>query len=283
MARSVDRALTRRERRCNAHGHKHRSRTGGDMAGQLKDLIITFVGLAAVAACSSATSSSADAIEVTGPSVPPTAADPHYEQAETRISVQTFAAPGPTIVDVVYNDFTGEWANNLPPPQGFITYDASGNSTWYPGASVMGYSVSTDGGGSFSYPPLPTKLRPPNYGQPGGWDLLRGDPSITSSLYDQHYVYMANLATSDAALQSVGGVMVNGNAPIDGACIARSTDAGQTFHQIALGDCLAGSPGPLGRFAAYDGSDMVADWNQNVYAAFADLTAQRFDSGGRRA
>ena len=123
-------------------------------------------------ACSSGIESSAtsnDNLRMTGQPIDPTA---NLQQAETGINVSFLGTS--SVVSVVYNDFT----NEVP---AFIIYPP-GNRQILPGASLAGWSVSTDGGGSFHYG---GKLTPP-----AGWDVLWGDPSVTGSRLDHHYAYV---------------------------------------------------------------------------------------------
>jgi hypothetical protein len=174
------------------------------------------------------TGSVAQATQVSGSQVPPTASELHNMQSETVVSVQTVNGQQQPIVDVAYNDTTGEWA------AGFVQYppgSPTNHRVVLPGYSDIGYSISTNGGGSFAYQSVP-KMRPPNYGQAGGWDALWGDPGIISSPVDQHFVFISSLAVSHQAMMQVGGTAVDEQVPIDGACIARSNDAGITFQPI---------------------------------------------------
>jgi hypothetical protein len=213
---------------------------------------------------------------VTGSLVPPTANDPHDMQYESVTSVQTFSCspepctPPPPIVDVTYNDETGEWE------QGFVDYP-SGTRVVHPGYSSLGYSLSTDGGNSFQYQPGP-KIRPPAWGTTDGWDALWGDPAITSSRVDQNHVYISSLAVSHQSMLDAGGSITgfvqtacNGNSCIDGACIAVSRTAGQTFDPIDRINCLSNNR------HFYDGGSMESDLNGGVYAAFNDVTARTED------
>jgi len=192
----------------------------------------------------------------------PTSADQQYE---TITSVQTYNNQLP-IVDVTYNDDTGEVEN------GFEVYPTNSRIA-FPGYSDLGYSVSVDGGNNFSYQPVP-KIRPPNYGQTGGWDALWGDPAMTASRGYQNFVYISSLAISHTSMVNAGGSIVGsvencGVNPctsfIDGACIARSNDGGIHFMPIQPADCFTNG----GHF--YDGGSMESDLFGGIYASFNDV------------
>lgn len=203
-------------------------------------------------ACSSGIESSAtsnDNLRMTGQPIDPTA---NLQQAETGINVSFLGTS--SVVSVVYNDFT----NEVP---AFIIYPP-GNRQILPGASLAGWSVSTDGGGSFHYG---GKLTPP-----AGWDVLWGDPSVTGSRLDHHYAYMSSLAVPHWKYPVPGPITGPINAFLGGACIGRSTDGGATYTAAAA-DCLTRN----GDF--YDGGSMVTDNSGNVYASFVDVTTNSID------
>ena len=267
------------------------------MWNRTRAISICVVGLALVGAAPSGCASraehlgtTADRIQITGFAGDPTFG---YQQSETSTSVQTPSCsptpctPPPPIVDVTYNDLTGE---NL-----LVQYPP-GDRQIFAGASQMGYSFSTDGGVTFHYQPVP-KLIPPNSGQVSGWDVLWGDPAITFSRTDQHYVYIQNLAVSHASFPSTDQIDTRsglpglgyiegsiewddnaGNCPanqecsyIDGGCVARSVDMGVHFQPVTAQDCFSHA----GHF--YDGGSMESDLSGGVYSAFNDVTANTID------
>ena len=128
------------------------------------------------------------------------------------------------------------------------------------GATHLGWSTSSNFGSSWTY---------------GGrvqtndnWPILWGDPGVANSARDQRYVYIASLAIPKAKLDSAPGGEISGavNAYIGGACIARSTDSGQTF---ALYQCVQTTEyDAKGDF--YDGGNIASDNAGNIYAAWVN-------------
>ena len=127
------------------------------------------------------------------------------------------------------------------------------------GATMMGWSNSTDGGNTWTY---------------GGkvatnqdWVILWGDPAITTVFNNQNYVFISNLAVPKSKYPNGGVVSEGGNngfyAAIGGACIARSTNGGKAF---ALYQCVND------QFHFYDGGSMAASPDGEVFAGFVDAT-----------
>jgi hypothetical protein len=121
-------------------------------------------------------------------------------------------------------------------------------------------------------------IRPPT-----DWAVLWGDPSMVAR---GQYVFATNLAGQNATWPQSGGVFLpikqcftprpgcqstKGMEPyLNGACVARSSDYGQTFT-LAEVDCFSDN----GHF--YDGSTMTASGGGQVFAAFFDVTAGQID------
>lgn len=185
----------------------------------------------------------------------PTAA---YAQSETA-STTAFAG-GKTIAVVAFNDGTD--------PNNLVQYTATTRLITN-GASLMGWSYSTDNGVNWIYGGRVTP--------PPGWAVLWGDPSITTSRMHYAVVFMGSLAIPSSKMPAAGisgSVIVSGaNSYIGGGCIARSTDGGKTFahYQCVQNKAKNNTPGSEnGHF--YDGSSMAAGEDGAIYAAFVDVT-----------
>jgi hypothetical protein len=186
-----------------------------------------------------------------------------YEQSET--STTTAYANGKNIVVVTYNDGTNSDQT--------IQYTATTRKV-LPGASLMGWSYSTNKGQNWTYG---GKLQPPN-----GWSVLWGDPASTTSEGAYRYVFMSNLAIPTSKMPAGGingSVVVSGaDSYIGGACIARSDNGGISF-QIA--QCVSNTVknnvpnSEKGHF--YDGGSMAASAQGEIYAAFVDVTTNQID------
>lgn len=195
-----------------------------------------------------------------------------FGQAETAIAVSTPAA-GPPKVVVAYNDETNATGSS-------IVYSPDHSSrTVHPGASLMGWSHSTDAGSSWNYG---GKLAPP-----AGWAALWGDPSIDSeritiadlgpmfgAWYLHDFVVMTNLAAPSYRMTGpVEGAM---SSVLDGACVAVSWDGGATF---SISQCFAEAPyagmGPLPPQHFYDGSATAVATDGETCVAFHDVTASK--------
>lgn len=181
-----------------------------------------------------------------------------YGQSETAST--TAFAEGKTIAVVAFNDGTD--------PQNKVAYSAT-TRTIASGASLMGWSYSTDFGATWIYG---GRVQPP-----AGWAVLWGDPAITTSRKHYGTVFMANLAIPNAKMPAAGisgSVVISGaHSYIGGACIARSTDGGKTFQhwQCVQNTAKNGVPqSELGHF--YDGGSMAAGEDGAIYAAFVDVT-----------
>lgn len=146
------------------------------------------------------------------------------EHAETAVAVARSGA-APSIV-VSFNDYTIDPKFEGGPELTMI--DDGERLTARRGLSLMGYSTSLDGGRTFEYR---GKVRPPP-----GWSAIWGDPSVAVDPNQPSIVFMANLAMSDASWNngsSGADSLLDPQTYSDGVCVARSTDGGITFPEIA--------------------------------------------------
>ncbi|HET7538352.1 MAG TPA: hypothetical protein VFK05_00725 [Polyangiaceae bacterium] len=149
-----------------------------------------------------------------------------YEQAEAAAAVSRNGSN--YNVTVTYNDRSQDPASpRLEYPAG-----RSGDQRIvHKGASLMGWSYSTDGGYTFNYG---GRVSPP-----AGFSAIWGDPALAKFNVDDPNVYLAMMSATtpsfeaspgyDAATQSV----INHTPTLDGHCVARSTDRGITFPTVA--------------------------------------------------
>ena len=177
------------------------------------------------------------------------------EQSETAISVQGYGDH--PVITVSYNDSTGN--------AGKIVYTST-QRTVYSGASLMGWSYSTDDGGHWTYG---GKVVPG-----ADWPVLWGDPAITSSKTNQSVVFLSNLAVPSSKYPGSGGIIATKSSngfytAIGGACIARSLDYGKSF---AMYQCIHRDS-----FDFYDGGNMVAGPNGDIYAGYVDVSTSQID------
>ncbi len=177
------------------------------------------------------------------------------DQSETAISVQGYGDK--QVITVTYNDGTGN--------TGKIVYTPT-QRTVFSGASLMGWSYSTDNGGHWTYGGKVT---------PGSdWPILWGDPAITASKTNQAIVFLSNLAVPASKYPGAGGIVAtktsNGfYSAIGGACIARSTDFGKSFTSY---QCIH-QPA----YDFYDGGHMASGPNGDIYAAYVDVSTSKVD------
>ena len=170
------------------------------------------------------------------------------DQSETALSVSNFW--GRSILTATYNDTTDTAST--------ILYSSS-TSTVRKGASLLGWSYSTDAGTTWTYG---GKVAPPE-----GWPVLWGTPAITRSEFNQRYVFISNLAIPSKKFPASGA-----SGPLTtymgGACIVRSTDGGMTFqhHQCLHND-----------YDFYDGGSMAAGPGREIYAAYVDVPHNQVD------
>jgi hypothetical protein len=128
---------------------------------------------------------------------------------------------------------------------------------------------------------------------PAGWSVLWGDPAVERNRADRNFLYIANLAVPDnkwPSQQYIQGPITTSQAGlcgsfIGGACIARSTNDGQTFT-VSSGNCIKRTSAacPAGHF--YDGASLAPTFNVSggtvtgtgrMFAAFNDVTRGRHD------
>jgi hypothetical protein len=211
-----------------------------------RSLLLVLV-LAAMAGCAGCGDDSGTM--VTGNPGDPTVAG---DQSETDTSVTDFQ--GKRIVTVTYNDLT----------------DVAGKIDYTPmtrvvksGATLMGWSNSTDGGKTWKYGGT---LTPPK-----GWSVLWSDPATTADRGgDQRYVFISNLAVPSSKMPA-GGISGPIDDHIGGACIARSVDGGISFKHY---QCVTNES------HFYDGGSMAAAGgltDRHVFAAFVDVDTAKID------
>jgi hypothetical protein len=97
------------------------------------------------------------------------------------------------------------------------------------GVSIMGYAYSGDAGGTWTYK---GKLAPPT-----GWSALWGDPSMATDQAQKNVMYYVQMSVTNESWDAMTGganttTLSPGHDMVDGFCIARSTDGGQTFPEI---------------------------------------------------
>ena len=173
-------------------------------------------------------------------------------QAETA-SASALAGEYPIIV-VTYNDDTFE--RNPATNQPYVQYP-SNNRMVYPGASLLGWSFSNDGGKTWKYG---GKVRPGL-----GVAALWGDPAVVTSKYSPNLVYISALAADSQIVPPTGH---SGGMATSGACIARSTNGGINF---SLFQCFG-----TGR-DFYDGATLAAAPGGPIYAAYWNIPNSRID------
>lgn len=152
------------------------------------------------------------------------------EQSEAVVAVAGAGASGTIVVQ--FNDFAIDEA--FPGGPEYTLIDDGEGILARRGMSLMGYSVSTDGGATYDYR---GKVRPPP-----GWSMISGDPAIAVDPGDPSIVYMTDLAISDVAWDAATGgkdELLNPSHHGDGVCVARSTDAGFSFPEVT---CVARPP-----------------------------------------
>ena len=176
-------------------------------------------------------------------------------QSETAVSTQGSA--NKSVITVTYNDETGNGSNIVFTPT---------TRTVYAGASLLGWSYSTDNGNHWTYG---GKVMPPQ-----NWAILWGDPSTTASRVRPNYVFISNLAVPAQKYPGPAGIVATLNSngfynAIGGACIARSKDYGKAFDAW---QCVHRPS-----FDFYDGSSMAAGPNGDIYAAYDDVVTGQID------
>jgi hypothetical protein len=172
-------------------------------------------------------------------------------QAETA-ATRALAHETPVLV-IAYNDDTVETnpATNAP----YVQYSPTGRVV-FPGASLLGWSYSTNGGSTWKYG---GKVRPP---AELGISALWGDPAIVTSKYSPNLVYISALAADSQIVPSAG---LSGNMATSGACIARSTNGGIAFSVF---QCFSTNRD------FYDGASLAAaggPGDHRIFAAYTDM------------
>jgi hypothetical protein len=187
--------------------------------------------------------------DVTGYGPPATDPTYNYRQAEAVINVSNVGSG--RIVTVTYNDATDNALD-------LFRYTETTREVLH-GASLMGWSYSTNGGASFTYG---GKVNPPP-----GWAIFWGDPAIASYFENQNYVFIANIAVSEDEVPPGGSMIGSIESYIDGACIARSTDGGVSFQfwQCVTNDHF------------YDGTSLAIDNKGDVWFATRDYNTNKID------
>jgi hypothetical protein len=171
-----------------------------------------------------------------------------FEQAETAVAGSYCS--GKSRVIASFNDGTDSTST--------IVYTSTTRKTLQ-GASLMGWSYSTNNGTSWTYG---GKVQPPK-----GWSVIWGDPAMTTARDNYCYVFISNLAVPDSKYPS-GGISGALNAYIGGACIATSKDGGVTFKDPK---CVHDN------HHFYDGGSMTADGDGAIYAAYVDVDSEEID------
>lgn len=194
------------------------------------------------------------------PAVAAAITTPSQSRTQSETAVALGNASGFQNVVVAYNDESGTEAT--------IAYTSSTRDVCT-GATLAGFSYSLNQGATWT---KGTKLSPPS-----GWAILWGDPAATGSSHNASYVFFSSLAAPMSKWPVSGcwsGSMVPPNlvdSPLGGACIARSSDGGQTFSFLAAQPCLSNQ----GHF--YDGGAMAVTPNGGVYAAYEDVVTAKID------
>jgi hypothetical protein len=189
-------------------------------------------------------------------------------QSETIINVSYLSeargVPEDQVISVSYNDDFDTASSGT---QATIIQTSQGR-TVYSGASTLGWSYSTDGAQSWTYggQVLPDS----EHGVPAA--VLWGDPSITHSRVDQHFVFIGNLMipVSKYPADGISGFVT---AYIGGGCVAKSSDGGRSF---ALYQCMQ-STSTDARGDIYDGGTMEAGNHGEIYVAWINLSAGTID------
>lgn len=174
-------------------------------------------------------------------------------QSETSLAVSEVYGGGANVI-ISYNDDT----NQVP---AYIEYTPTDRLVKQ-GASLMGWSLSSDGGRTWTYK---GRVAPPP-----GTAVLWSDPAVTARTLNsgvKGIAFMTNLELPSATFP-VGGIHGSVAAFLGGACIARSTDSGQTFGAV---QCVRVG----GR--KYDGSAIALAGTGRVCAAYNDIVQKNID------
>jgi hypothetical protein len=179
--------------------------------------------------------------------------DPTWVGTQSETAATAARSGGQDIFVATYNDDTDD---------GAVKYTAT-DRVVYPGASMLGWSYSSDRGTTWTYG---GKVKPPT-----GVAALWGDPAIVTSGTSYNRVYISSLAIGQLPPDGHHGFLDDGS--ITGACVARSDDGGVHF---AIHSCLSAN----GDF--YDGASMAAAGglftnDTRVFAAYVDVPKSRID------
>jgi hypothetical protein len=186
------------------------------------------------------------------------------QQAETAYNLSVVGAQ--RIETITSNDETGEEPT-------FVFYTAT-DRTIFPGYSLLGWSFRVRTAQNPN-PPFThaAKLRPP-----AGTAALWGDPSITSNPGMPNVVLLASLAIPQVKFPgaSIQGTVAGDCSPLGGACVARSTDGGQTFsiascfadtRPLKVDTCTGSFVRTNGHF--FDGSSVAITSSGSTFTGFA--------------
>ena len=184
-------------------------------------------------------------------------------QAETVCNVTE--VDGAYVESVVYNDIVS--------PDPNLQFTATDRIV-SAGATIAGWSFRVRTAANPDPSWTHTHLSPPP-----GWPVVWGDPALTSNPSLPKVVLLGNLAVSQSKFDQVKGPDGKIHGPlaggaVNGACIARSTDGGQSFSFID-NPCLGGT-NALG----YDGNSMAIVQRHDApgfsaFASFIDLDRSR--------
>jgi hypothetical protein len=186
------------------------------------------------------------------------------ESMQSEAVISTGYSGGTDVVTVAYNDETDS--------AGTIVYTETGR-TILKGASLMGWSYSTDRGVSWTYG---GKVSPPQ-----GWAVLWGDPALATSRAHYYNVFLANLAIPTAKMPANGiqGYVYYGSGSyIGGACIAKSNDGGRSFaNWQCVSNTTKTSEADSEKGHFYDGATIVSSGKGEIFAAFNDVFGGKID------
>lgn len=173
-------------------------------------------------------------------------------QSETAVA----ARDGGSVITITYNDDS----NN----DGKIVYTSS-NRTVYSGATLLGWSYSTNNGATWNYGG--------HVATTSDWPVIWGDPAIAISQTNTNDVFLSNLAVPASKYPASGLVSTlytsDFYTAIGGACIARSTDAGKSFN---LYQCIHSDA-----YDFYDGGSMASSPKGDIYAGFVNVDTSQID------
>jgi hypothetical protein len=196
-----------------------------------------------------------------------TGADPATSAAtQSETAYNLSVVQGQRIETISYNDETGEAA------AGHVAYTAS-DRVVFPGYSQLGWSfrvrTAQNLNPAFSHGKL---------GTPAGTSALWGDPSISSNPNLSNVVLLATLAVPQTKFPfpSIAGPVSGTCSPLGGACVARSTDGGQSFSIVncfndprPISNDICTGPFQRANGHFYDGSALAITQSGNTFSGFA--------------